>query len=330
MSAIGLRTPAAPASGLRGPVRVLLRQHRRSLWAAGALVALGVALVVGLRIWVAVASSAERCADGDTTRCGDGLYLTTYARTSAETFLEDGGTVILLLAALIGAFVAGPLIARELESGTYRMAWTQSVSPTRWLVARLTVPAALATAGITVLVLVYRWGRSYLLESPYTSGLSWHLQSVYPAIGPVAVGYAALATAVGALTALVVRRTVLSLSAALLVMGVVVKAMERVRADLWPTDRFLGGLNPGADAWLINGGKLTASSKELLWEDCYSTDRMADPAACMRNRGGITDFLDAHPASHFWPLQLVETGILLVLAAAAVALAFRVLRRRHG
>ncbi|MEK8144329.1 hypothetical protein NKH18_28275 [Streptomyces sp. M10(2022)] len=41
-------------------------------------------------------------------------------------------------------------------------------------------------------------------------------------------------------------------------------------------------------------------------------------------------FYDYHPASHFWPLQLVETGILLVLAALAVALAFRVLRRRHG
>lgn len=39
-------------------------------------------------------------------------------------------------------------------------------------------------------------------------------------------------------------------------------------------------------------------------------------------------YLDYHPASHFWPVQLVETGILLALAALALTLAFRVLRRR--
>lgn len=37
-----------------------------------------------------------------------------------------------------------------------------------------------------------------------------------------------------------------------------------------------------------------------------------------------------HPESHFWPLQLVETGILLTLAAIATLAAFVFLRRRHG
>lgn len=52
--------------------------------------------------------------------------------------------------------------------------------------------------------------------------------------------------------------------------------------------------------------------------------------ACMRDRGGVTPFAEVHPASHYWPLQLVETGILLALAALAVFAAFRVLRRLHG
>ncbi|MEU9015496.1 hypothetical protein AB0D12_38530 [Streptomyces sp. NPDC048479] len=34
-----------------------------------------------------------------------------------------------------------------------------------------------------------------------------------------------------------------------------------------------------------------------------------------------------HPASHFWPLQLVGTGIVLALPAAATAAAFLILRR---
>ncbi|MFI5634979.1 ABC transporter permease [Streptomyces sp. NPDC051664] len=330
MSAIGLRTPVAPASGLRGPVRVLLRQHRRSLWAAGALLVLGVSIVVGLRIWVAAASSAERCADGDITRCGDGLYLTTYARTATETYLSGGGTAVLLLAGLIGVFVAGPLIARELESGTYRLAWVQSVSPAQWLAARLALPAALTTAGMTTLVLVYRWGLSGMQSKAHATGLSWNENDIHPALGPTAVAYALLAVAVGALCAVVVRRTVLSMSLTALVLGTVMLGFGKRRYELWPTVRYLGRDYPTGDTWHIESGMLTASGKEIYWKDCFPTDSAESFTSCLRNRGGITAFGDYHPASHFWPLQLVETGILLVLAAAAVALAFRVLRRRHG
>jgi len=35
-----------------------------------------------------------------------------------------------------------------------------------------------------------------------------------------------------------------------------------------------------------------------------------------------------HPASHFWPLQLTETALVLALTAAITALAIRLLRRR--
>ncbi|WP_328627208.1 ABC transporter permease [Streptomyces sp. NBC_00353] len=330
MSTIGLRVPVTPAAGLRGPVRVLLRQHRRSLWAACALLVLGIGIVVGLRIWVAVASSAERCADGDTTRCGDGSYLPTYARTATETYLADGGTAVLLLAGLIGVFVAGPLIARELESGTFRLAWAQSASPAQWLAARLALPAALATAGMTVLVLVYRWGWSGIGSNPRASGLSWFQSGIHPALGPTAVAYALLAVAVGALCAVVVRRTVLSMSLTALVLGTVMLGFGKRRYELWPTVRALGGDYPSGDAWYTESGMLTASGKEIYSKDCIPAGSAESFTSCLRNRGGIKGFIDYHPASHFWPLQLVETGILLVLAAAAVALAFRVLRRRHG
>ncbi|MER5359204.1 ABC transporter permease [Streptomyces sp. NPDC002785] len=330
MSAIGLRTPVAPAAGLQGPVRVLLRQHRRSLWAAGALLVLGISIVVGLRIWVAVASSGELCADGDTSRCGDGSYQPTYARTSAENYLASGGTAVLLLAGLIGVFVAGPLIARELESGTYRLAWAQSASPAQWLAARLALPAALATAGMTTLVLVYRWGWSGIGSNPHAFGLDWFQSGIQPALGPTAVAYALLAVAVGALCAVVVRRTVLSMSLTALVLGTVMVGLGKRRYELWPTVRHLGIDYPSSDIWHIESGMLTTSGKEIHWADCIRADPGGDLAGCLRNRGGITTFVDYHPASHFWPLQLVETGILLALAALAVALAFRVLRRRHG
>ncbi|SFY36667.1 ABC transporter permease [Streptomyces atratus] len=335
MSALDLRAPAVPTgpgTGLRGPVRVLLRQHRRSLWTAGALLVLGIGIVVGLRIWVSAAASAELCPDGDTTACGDGSYLPTQARSATEAYLSGGGTVVLLLAGLIGVFVAGPLIARELESGTFRLAWTQSVTPAQWLAARLALPAALVTAGVTVLVLVYRWGWSGMRSTSAVYELGWYQSGVNPALGPVAIGYALLAVAVGALSAVVVRRTVPAMGATALVLAVVTLGIGKRRYELWPTVRFLDGNRPSGDAWHIESGMLTASGKEIsYWTDCVGAGTVPeDPAACMRKLGGITDFADYHPASHFWPLQLVETGILLVLAALAVALAFRVLRRRHG
>ena len=36
---------------------------------------------------------------------------------------------LVVLPALVGLFVGAPLLARELEHGTHRLAWTQSVTP---------------------------------------------------------------------------------------------------------------------------------------------------------------------------------------------------------
>ncbi|MFJ7628441.1 ABC transporter permease [Streptomyces sp. NPDC097595] len=311
---------------LRGPERVVTRMQRRTLWAGGVLMVLGIAAVVGLRIWVS--SSPENCADHDTTRCGDSTYLPTYARSATQVYLSGGGSVLLALSLLTGVFVAGPLIARELESGTFRFAWAQTVSPARWLAARLAVPALLATAGTTVLVLVYRWGRSGVLGNAPTE-LVWSANGVYPALGPVALAYALLAVAVGALCAVLVRRTLPAMALTAIVLGTVMYGFGKRRYELWPTTRGIGNTPwPGNSAWPIESGMLTSSGKELYWKDCF---KRTDPGPdCLRDQGGVTGFVDYHPVSHFWPLQLVETGILLALAAVATVLAFRVLRRYHA
>lgn len=322
-------TAPAPVT-LRGPVRVVLRVHRKALWAGAALLVIGIGIVVALRVWMA--SSKVLCADGDTTPCGDDIYVSSYAHTSTETFLGDGGTVLLILAALVGVFVAGPLIARELESGTFRLAWAQSVSPAHWLAARLAVPAALTVTGLTVLVVVYRWGLWTLRAGPNSPGLRWHANGVFPGTGPAILGYALLAVAVGALCAVLVRRTVLSMSLSALVLATVGIGLSTRRYLLWPAVLRQGeGPELLRDSdWHLEGGMLTASGSKVYWRDCYDAGSVEGYDACMRDRGGVTRFAEVHPASHYWPLQLVETGILLALAALAVFAAFRVLRRLHG
>ncbi|MGA6173935.1 ABC transporter permease [Streptomyces sp. NPDC012600] len=324
-------TVTVARASLRGSVRVLLRVHRRSLWAAGGLLALCLAAVPGLLLWVKSQSSKELCPDGDMTPCGDDTYLATPARSVTESYLASGGSVVLLLSVLVGAFVAGPLIARELESGTFRMAWAQSVSPARWLAARLAVPAALGVAGISVLCLVYRWGWTEISGDGNTYGLAWFSASVFPGIGPVAVGYVLFGIAAGALCALLIRRMLLSMAATAVVLGVVITAFTKRRWVLWPTERALDtGWTIDGNSWVTVWGMLTPSGEKLRWENCSVILGDTPAADCMKARGGVTPFTDYHPASHFWPLQLVETGILLALAALAAFAAFRVLRRLHG
>jgi hypothetical protein len=309
---------------------VLLRVHRKALWAAGALLVLGIGIVVALRVWMA--SAKELCSDGDITPCGGPVYQPSYARTSTELFLSDGGTVLLLLAGLIGAFVAGPLIARELESGTFRLAWAQAVSPAHWIAARLAVPAALAVTGLSVLLVVYRWGLWALRGYPYSHLTTWYGSGIFPGTGPALLAYGLLAVAVGALCAVLVRRTVLSMSLTAFVLGAVALALGKRRYELWPPV-FRRGEGPttfNAGDWQLESGMLTASGRKLYWQDCLHADMAEGINACMRDRGGVTPFSEVHPASHYWPLQLVETGILLALAALAVFAAFRVLRRLHG
>src|SRR5262249_6328234 len=42
-----------------------------------------------------------------------------------------------LLPPLVGAFIGAPLIAREFETGTWRLAFTQAVPRTRWLTTKV-------------------------------------------------------------------------------------------------------------------------------------------------------------------------------------------------
>src|SRR5262249_44054262 len=62
-----------------------------------------------------------------------------------------------LLPLLIGIFWGAPLVAREFETGTFRLAWNQSVSRSRWLGSKIALlgAASMATAGLLSLVVTW-------------------------------------------------------------------------------------------------------------------------------------------------------------------------------
>ena len=57
--------------------------------------------------------------------------------TGTDTALFYAGIAVLaVVPPLIGAFWGAPVVARELETGTYRLVWNQSVTRSTWLAAK--------------------------------------------------------------------------------------------------------------------------------------------------------------------------------------------------
>lgn len=112
--------------------------------------------------------------------------------------------LVLVVPALIGMFWGAPLIAHELETGTFRLAWTQSVSRLRWLWIKLALVgiASMVIAGALSLMVTW-WASPLDKASPNRfSPSNFALHGFVPA------GYAVFAFALAATVGLIVRRTV--------------------------------------------------------------------------------------------------------------------------
>ncbi|MDQ0933679.1 ABC transporter permease [Streptomyces turgidiscabies] len=235
-----------------------------------------------------------------------------------------GSSMIALAPILIAAWAGGSLIGRELESGTARLAWIQSVSPARWLAAHLAVPAVLITAGMIPLTLLHRmmWSADPELRR---DSWSWFDSQIFNANGVLATVYALFGLAFGVLVGMVARRSMPGLGVSLLSTGIGLQHFQSLRPHLWPaeTRKSTGefsdhlGLSVGEGSYTSTGARLP---------DVLCGGR----ASCISRHDVVGEYRDYHPASHFWPLQLVETGILLALTAVAVLVAFALIRRRTG
>lgn len=327
MSTLSTLTP-------KGSYWVTVRQHRRTLWAAAAAVALALAVIGSLRIWDA------RTPDS-LLRQDQWVPANDSGHAALRLAVEYGGGALILLPLLVAAFVAGPLVAREYETGTYRLSLTQSVRPVVWLRTKLV--AATVAALLTALALtgVFRigWVR---VSGP--GGTAWD-PGPYVATGVVLFAQLLAAVAVGALIGQLIRRTLLAMAATGLVLGVVLLVLGRLRWSLLPVERITGPaaapLWPSPRSLVMEEGMLTATGDRfdqgICWSEVNRTPGLdADPnlwekvfARCLDQNGITTRFVDYHPPARFWPTQLAETGIVLALAALALFAAFRVLRARH-
>ncbi|MEU3557442.1 hypothetical protein [Streptomyces fragilis] len=345
--------PPAPVKAPGGAAWAVYRVHRWALWVWIAYVALG----AGLLLWAwgpasnGIAAQLEACPPVTTSlprSCAEGLseYLAT-----VDTYrgaLRLGFYLIVVAPLLVGGWAAASLTAREEETGTTRLAWSQSVTPARWLTAKLVLPAVAVTAGMTLLLWLYRLGHQAGEGGHITrwlGGRSLWGEDVFTGTGVVMVPRILCAVAVGVLLGLLFRRTLASLGAGAALMASGTVWFLANRHLLWPDEiRYgykLADPSPRwyatADEWPLDSGAVTASG-DLVGYDGSCLDAVhpsegpagdtGDFYACLKERGLTDVWATYHPTSHFWPLQLVESGIWLAVAALAVVLSYRVLRRR--
>jgi hypothetical protein len=141
------------------------------------------------------------------------------------------GPLLLAAPALLGIFWGAPLVARELETGTYRLAWTQTVTRTRWFAVKVALIglASIAVAGLLSLMVTW-WASPFdrVTMDQFSAGL-------FDERGIVAVGYAAFAFALGLTAGTILRRTLPAMAATLVVFVAARLAMTyRLRRYLIP------------------------------------------------------------------------------------------------
>jgi ABC-type transport system involved in multi-copper enzyme maturation permease subunit len=213
--------------------------------------------------------------------------------------------VLLLLPGLIGAVVGATVLGRELEMGTWRLAWSQTVPRTRWLAIQL----AVAATGLTVLgaamTLVITWYRA-----PMDRLTGHFVHNAYDYEGLVFTAYILFAFGLAVLAGTLLRRSIPAMLAALVPWVAIRLVVEFV---LRP--HFMAPLSFSHTCSHNCGGNTIVDVPPV-------TGHLGD---LLVGTGPATTY---QPASRFWEFQSIEAGIFIALTLAVLGVAVWVLHRR--
>jgi hypothetical protein len=220
---------------------------------------------------------------------------------------------------LIGAFAGAPLLARELETGTFRFAWTQGVGRERLAIAKL------ALLGVTLVVLAGAFGELFSwFFQPFlwTEQMNRLTETVFDTSGIVFPAFTLVSFAIGAFLGMLFRRVIPALAATLGVYLAVRLGAWALRGQ-YPVTVVTSNASqfakygtpslPGfpwiLSTWVTGPGGQPASpsvANRILNGPGPSAGASVPP--------GYTEWNRWIPLSHYWPMQFIEAGWLLVLA----------------
>ena len=328
------------------------RQHRVTL-----LAGLGALLVVAAILVITGSNmhhefdrlGLDECSIPSHLDCTDASmrFLQAFRNTRQWEFL------FLLAPALVGLFWGAPLVARELERGTHRLAWAQSVTRLRWLLVKVGVLALAAVIVLGALTWLTNWWLAPLLAVEPRQ----FEQGTFGALGVMPVVYGITALAIGVAAGTFTRKLVPAMAVTLVLFLVV-----RVGVELGVRPHYMAPvsgtyafpeLQVGSTAatmplgWMIVEETETADGRkvgsgvgvdfDLLVEVCpeaaVAPDRSGDgrgapvrvpdetltPLTTCAQEMGFRVVAVFQPAERFWTFQVIEAVLFLVLSGLLLA-----------
>jgi hypothetical protein len=255
--------------------------------------------------------------------------------------LQAGGAqtvsgLLFVVPVLLGVFVGAPLLARELETGTFRFAWTQGAGRTRWSLSTLMLPAVALTAATGAFTALFYWYFRPFLEDGQVSSM---LPQAFGVLGVVFAAWTLLAFAVSAFLGALLRRTLPAMGITLVIYIVGAIATATAIRPHYEMPVTVSGWNGGGGAgWVISswakapGGQVLSQSalNGLAQHVPASVQNSPNPDAFNNwlTQHGYTLWTSVQPASRFWPFQLIEGGWLLAVSALLIAGTIWLVRRR--
>ena len=332
------------------------RQYRLQWAIALALLAAfaAVELVNGSQMAGAWHSVLRACAGTASSPPGPGECLN---RNIVGMAGNDLRVLSVMVPAVLGMLWGAPLIAHEMEAGTTTFGWTQGITRSRWVAAK--VGLLLLTAAVwagAVSALVTWW------SGPENAQKADAFQPNYfDTQGIVPIGYAVFAMALGITAGVLFRRTLPAIAVTLGgFIGLRVWFDDSIRPHLmtpvttvtsltstWaPSGAFWGlgtatfnaagqNVSGGGSSTVFSDGSFSTTSVPAACQKVVNSPAVggppnSDPLLSCLSKLGYHSSVTYQPASRYWAFQGIETGIYVAIAAALLAVACYVIRRRDA
>jgi hypothetical protein len=320
---------------------VTWRRHRLTL--AGVALLLGAA---ALYLWTTGLTLHHAYAAVTACRPAGSGFCQQAANNFNSTYSFGAGAAAALLQAvpaLIGAFAGAPVLARELETGTFRYAWTQGIGRTRWTVAMLAPLAIAVTAAAGALGLLFAWSYQPIFGP---TGYTPFYATMFDLRWVTLAAWTLAAFAIGALAGMLIRRVIPAMTATLAVWAGLAFATGGYLRQRYLSPLTTSNPNMTAPAWVISqwwtqDGKPTSTAainqtlqaigvKETspgLFQTVGLSHGQSNPVQYLTQHGFV-QWSSYQPASRLWPFQWIEGGWLLALSALLITATIWLVRRR--
>lgn len=238
--------------------------------------------------------------------------------------LVNSGLPFLNFLPLLAAVLLALPIVAELENGTYRLAWTQGITRTHWTRVKVGILVLCGLIFAAIFAAVFHWW-----SSP-KDALGGRLETNdYDFRGTLPIAHTLFAIGLMLMMGTVLRRPIAAIAIASVAYVAIrvpfmVGIRERLVSPVTATESDYQLTASSLDwqlSWHWRDAAGNRVSEIRYVELCSPRTISMEAAEDCANRFGLTNYVTYHPPSHYWPLQLVETGIFLAAAVALIGFA---------